>query len=145
MVRDSDGLLNVRQTARLLGVHENTVRNWEADGRLPAAKILPSGFRRFDPTVVTRFADELATSGDDNTRIYEIEELQDLCLIAITDGKQLPARAIAELPPWRAVMLARVAHKASIPIEGGTLEQLVDEARRVGGEGKLTWPPAEAS
>ena len=71
----------------------------------------------------------------------DYDALQDLCLIAITDGYPLPARAIAGLPPWRAVMLGRVADKAGISIEGGTLEQLVAEAVRVGGEGQLTWPP----
>ena len=75
----------------------------------------------------------------------DYDALQDLCLIAITDGKPLPARAIAGLPPWRAVLLGRVANKAGIPIQGGTLEQLVEEARRVGGEGVLVWPPRKSA
>ena len=41
--------LNVRDTARLLGVHENTVRNWEARGLLRAVHLPGSGFRRFAP------------------------------------------------------------------------------------------------
>lgn len=73
------------------------------------------------------------------TNAYDVA--QDHCLIAIEDGEPLSARAIAQLPPWRAVLIARVADKAGIPLEGGTLEQLVAEARRVGGEGTLTWPP----
>ena len=72
----------------------------------------------------------------------DLDALQDLCLIAITYGHPLPARAIAQLPPWRAVLLGRVAEKAGIPIEGGTLDELVAEARRVGGEGQLVWPVA---
>lgn len=40
-------LLNVRQTAQALGVHENTVRNWEARGLLRAVRLPGSGFRRF--------------------------------------------------------------------------------------------------
>jgi excisionase family DNA binding protein len=40
-------LLNVRDTARVLGVHENTVRNWEARGVLHAVRLPGSGFRRF--------------------------------------------------------------------------------------------------
>jgi hypothetical protein len=72
----------------------------------------------------------------------DYDALQDLCLIAITDGQPLPTRAIAGLPPWRAVMLARVAEKAGVPLEDGTLERLVAEAVRVGGEGRLVWPPA---
>jgi hypothetical protein len=70
-----------------------------------------------------------------------IDAWQDECLIAITDGFPLPARALAALPPWRAVLVARVAAKAGISIEGGTLDELVGEAIRVGGEGTLTWPP----
>ena len=40
-------LLNVRDTARALGVHENTIRNWEARGLLRAVHLPGSGFRRF--------------------------------------------------------------------------------------------------
>lgn len=69
------------------------------------------------------------------------EALQDRCLIAITDGRPLPADALQQLPPWRAVLLARVAERAGIGLEGGTLGQLVGEAQRVGGYGELTWPP----
>jgi excisionase family DNA binding protein len=39
-------LMQVRAAARLLGVHENTVRRWEADGIIKAIR-LPSGIRRF--------------------------------------------------------------------------------------------------
>lgn len=39
--------LNVRQTAAILGVHENTVRNMAKDGRLPYYRIRPGGYRRF--------------------------------------------------------------------------------------------------
>jgi excisionase family DNA binding protein len=40
--------LNVRETATRLGVHENTVRNWEEKGLLRAVKLPGSGYRRFD-------------------------------------------------------------------------------------------------
>lgn len=39
-------LMQVRQAARTLGVHENTVRRWEERGLLQAVR-LPSGVRRF--------------------------------------------------------------------------------------------------
>jgi excisionase family DNA binding protein len=39
-------LMQVREAARTLGVHENTVRRWEERGLLHAVK-LPSGVRRF--------------------------------------------------------------------------------------------------
>jgi DNA-binding transcriptional MerR regulator len=40
-------LLQVRQAARELGVHENTLRRWEEKGLVHAVR-LPSGVRRFD-------------------------------------------------------------------------------------------------
>lgn len=39
-------LMQVRQAAQALGVHENTIRRWEQRGLLPAVR-LPSGVRRF--------------------------------------------------------------------------------------------------
>jgi excisionase family DNA binding protein len=41
-------LMQVRQTARALGVSENTIRRWEDRGLLRAVR-LPSGVRRFRP------------------------------------------------------------------------------------------------
>lgn len=51
-------LLSVRETARLLGVHENTVRNWQQRGLLRAVR-LPSGVRRFEPAEVERLRAEM--------------------------------------------------------------------------------------
>lgn len=65
---------------------------------------------------------------------------QDNCLIAIEDGLPVPARALSRLPPWRAVLIGRVAKRAGVPLEGGTVEELLLEASRVGGEGVLVWP-----
>lgn len=50
---ESEQLLNVRETARRLGVHENTVRNWVRKGRISPA---PGGSRslRFDAAEVER-------------------------------------------------------------------------------------------
>jgi excisionase family DNA binding protein len=39
-------LMTVRDSARGLGVHENTIRRWEAKGLIRAVR-LPSGVRRF--------------------------------------------------------------------------------------------------
>jgi hypothetical protein len=52
-------LLNVRDTARALGVHENTVRNWEARGLLRAVRLPGSGFRRFAIQDVERLHAEM--------------------------------------------------------------------------------------
>ncbi len=54
-----DKRLSVRETARKLGVHENTVRNWESKGVLRAAKLPGSGFRRFDASEVARLQSEM--------------------------------------------------------------------------------------
>lgn len=52
-------LLNVRDTARALGVHENTIRNWEARGLLRAVHLPGSGFRRFTVDEVERLRAEM--------------------------------------------------------------------------------------
>jgi excisionase family DNA binding protein len=52
-------LLNVRDTARALGVHENTVRNWEERGLLRAVRLPGSGFRRFAAADVERLRNEM--------------------------------------------------------------------------------------
>ncbi len=52
-------LLNVRDTARALGVHENTIRNWESRGVLRAVRLPGSGFRRFAAQDVGRLRAEM--------------------------------------------------------------------------------------
>jgi excisionase family DNA binding protein len=52
-------LLNVRDTARALGVHENTIRNWEARGLLRAVRLPGTGYRRFAAADVERLRDEM--------------------------------------------------------------------------------------
>jgi Helix-turn-helix domain len=57
MTEKSDAdFLNVRETAKRLGVHENTVRNWARTGVLQSAKIPGSRFLRFDPADIDRLA-----------------------------------------------------------------------------------------
>jgi excisionase family DNA binding protein len=51
--------LNVRETADQLGVHENTVRNWEQRGVLRGIKLPGSGFRRFPKGEVERMREEM--------------------------------------------------------------------------------------
>jgi excisionase family DNA binding protein len=53
--------LNVRETARRLGVHENTVRNWEKRGLLRAIRLPGSGYRRFRLEDVERLRQEMLT------------------------------------------------------------------------------------
>lgn len=70
-------LLQVRQAARELGVHENTLRRWEEKGLLHAIR-LPSGVRRFD-------AREIAAV---RSRMYEglprMEEADDVVAVEAT-------------------------------------------------------------
>lgn len=53
------GQLNVRETARRLGVHENTVRNWADRGILRPLRLPGSGYRRFDVAEVDRIARQM--------------------------------------------------------------------------------------
>jgi len=53
--------LTVRETARRLGVHENTVRNWHERGMLRAVRLPGSGYRRFDMAEVERLRHEMLT------------------------------------------------------------------------------------
>jgi hypothetical protein len=75
----------------------------------------------------------------------EMYAVQDDCLISIEDGKPVRAKHLGVLPPWRAVLIGRVAERAGVPLEGGTIAELVAEAKRVGGEGTLVWPPKKVS
>jgi excisionase family DNA binding protein len=51
-------LLGVREAARRLGVHENTLRRWEKAGLIRAVK-LPTGVRRFREEDVERLHEEM--------------------------------------------------------------------------------------
>lgn len=52
-------VLNVRQAANLLGVHENTVRNWNERGLLRGFKLPGSGYRRFPREEIERMRREM--------------------------------------------------------------------------------------
>lgn len=59
--RASD-ILSVRETAKLLGVHENTVRNWAKTGVLPDARVPGTKFFRFRRSDVERLRDNRGAS-----------------------------------------------------------------------------------
>lgn len=44
---DEDGYFTPAQVAVLFGVARDTVKRWEAAGKLPAAKRTPTGHRRY--------------------------------------------------------------------------------------------------
>jgi excisionase family DNA binding protein len=51
-------LLGVRESAQILGVHENTLRRWEQAGLIRAVK-LPTGVRRFRRGDVDQLHDQM--------------------------------------------------------------------------------------
>ena len=60
-------LLGVREAARRLGVHENTLRRWESAGLIRAVK-LPTGVRRFREEDVERLHDDMHRAVTENER-----------------------------------------------------------------------------
>ena len=57
-------MLTIREVARLLHVHPNTLRRWSNAGRIKAYHINQRGDRRFKREEITRFLDELSGHGD---------------------------------------------------------------------------------
>lgn len=58
-------MLNIREVARMLHVHPNTIRRWSNEGRIKAYRINSRGDRRFRREEVARFLGEL--NGEPNT------------------------------------------------------------------------------
>lgn len=86
--------------------------------------------------LASHYADGMTSRTEIDSRA-ELMANQDDCLLAIEDGRPVPAAKLAKLPPWRAVMLGRIAAKAGVPLERGTLGQLRAEAAEAGGSGTL--------
>jgi excisionase family DNA binding protein len=57
-------MLTVREVARLLHVHPNTLRRWSNKGRIRAYRITPRGDRRFEREEIARFLAELNGQAD---------------------------------------------------------------------------------
>ncbi len=55
---DETRLLTISEAARLLGVHQNTLRSWADKGLVKHVK-LPSGYRRFTLAEVNRLRREM--------------------------------------------------------------------------------------
>jgi len=60
----TDDMMTVREVARLLHVHPNTLRRWSNNGRLKAYRINPRGDRRFKREEIERFLAELSEAKD---------------------------------------------------------------------------------
>jgi len=56
-------MLTVREVARLLHIHPNTLRRWSNRGRIRAYRITPRGDRRFKREEIARFLTELNAQG----------------------------------------------------------------------------------
>ena len=56
-----DDMLTVREVARLLHVHPNTLRRWSNKGRIKAYRITPRGDRRYKRAEIANFLAELNT------------------------------------------------------------------------------------
>jgi len=52
-------MLTVREVARLLHIHSNTVRRWSDQGRIRVYRITPRGDRRFRRVDIARYLAEL--------------------------------------------------------------------------------------
>lgn len=57
----TDEPITVREAARRLGVHENTIRNWQKRGIIGRTIVLPSGIRRFSAEDIERMRREMWT------------------------------------------------------------------------------------
>lgn len=57
-------MLTIREVARLLHVHPNTLRRWSNDGRIRAYRITSRGDRRYKREEIVRFLDELNGHGN---------------------------------------------------------------------------------
>lgn len=101
MSQPADGSIGVREAARRLGVHENSVRNWHKRGILAAEfRANGRGWLRFDPGVV--------------------EELR----------ASLEADAASPVPHWLAVLPFEVARMIESAVIRAMLDNGEDAANR---------------
>ncbi|HXZ95290.1 MAG TPA: helix-turn-helix domain-containing protein [Dehalococcoidia bacterium] len=59
-------MLTVREVARLLHVHPNTLRRWSNAGRIRAYRITARGDRRYKREEIARFLAELSSQADNS-------------------------------------------------------------------------------
>jgi excisionase family DNA binding protein len=69
-------MLTLREVARLLHVHPNTLRRWSNNGRIKAYRITPRGDRRFKREEIVRFLAELNRQADNWKKAEERQRPQ---------------------------------------------------------------------
>jgi excisionase family DNA binding protein len=57
-MKDSKGLLKIREAALLLGVNPETLRRWDRDGILVAVKVGKRGDRRYKTEDIQKFIEK---------------------------------------------------------------------------------------
>jgi excisionase family DNA binding protein len=62
-------MLTIREVARLLHIHPNTLRRWSNRGRIRAYRITPRGDRRFRREDIARFLAELKAHNGDGRKV----------------------------------------------------------------------------
>jgi len=62
-------MLTIREVARLLHIHPNTLRRWSNRGRIRAYRITPRGDRRFKREDIARFLAELKAHNGDGRKV----------------------------------------------------------------------------
>lgn len=80
-------ILNVRETAEMLDVHENTIRNWEQKGLLRGFRLPGSGFRRFPREEVERMRREMHEQYAPMDEL--IDDAPQVRISSATDGDEL--------------------------------------------------------
>lgn len=91
----TDKYLNVRETARVLEVHENTIRNWASNGLLIAARVPGSRYLRFERAAVLKLQKDRGSAASQISPAHR------------TDGPELVTAS--ELNIWAGSQDARTA------------------------------------
>ena len=55
--------IGIREAARIIGVHENTIRNWVKSGAIQVTRCTPGGHKRIDPDEAYRVRELITRIG----------------------------------------------------------------------------------
>lgn len=78
LARDLPALLSLSQVSRLLGVHVNTLRNWDRQGKLRAVRLGSRGDRRYTRESVLHLRTRLEKKSDLHVRVSRRSRVGDL-------------------------------------------------------------------